>query len=176
MQLGGLKVGRKFTWKTLTEKEFYMFLCITVFTGLVHVQHRGDYWRKQWPYNFNFPHEKMSRDWFETILWSLHLNNPKEDELNAKKTKKNKKNTLDYDRLFKMKPLYTDIVTACKAHSQPSQNICIDERMVASKARVSMKQYMRDKPTKWGYKLYLLTLLQATRGLMLCLVVATFYM
>ena len=90
MQLGGLKVGRKFTWKTLTEKEFYMFLCITVFTGLVHVQHRGDYWRKQWPYNFNFPHEKMSRDWFETILWSLHLNNPKEDELNANKKKKKK--------------------------------------------------------------------------------------
>ena len=57
-----IEAGGKFTWKTLTVKEFYMLLCIIVFTGLVHVHHRGDYWRKQWPYNFNFPHKKMSRD------------------------------------------------------------------------------------------------------------------
>ncbi|XP_030290878.1 piggyBac transposable element-derived protein 4-like isoform X2 [Sparus aurata] len=146
-----IEAGSKFTWKTLTVKEFYMLLCVVVFTGLVHVHHRGDYWRKQWPYNFHFPHEKMSRDRFETILWSLHLSNPKQDVDNDRK-----RNTPDYDRLFKIKPLYTDIVAACKAHFQPSQNICIDERMVASKARISMKQYMRNKPTKWGYKLFVL--------------------
>ena len=28
--------------------------------------------------------------------------------------------------------------------------------MVATKARNSMKQYMKDKPTKWGYKLFVL--------------------
>lgn len=146
-----IEAGKKFVWKALTVNDFYIFMAIIIFSGLVHVHHRADYWKRQWPYNFSFPHEKMSRNRFETILWSLHLSNPKDDEENDRK-----KNTADYDRLFKIKPLYTDIVTACKAVFHPYQNISIDERMVASKARNSMKQYMKEKPTKWGYKLFVL--------------------
>ena len=146
-----LQAGMKFVWKVLTVNDFYIFMAIVIFSGLVKVHHRADYWRRQWPYNFHFPSENMTRDRFEAILWSLHLSNPTEDEDNERK-----KNTAEYDRLFKIKPLYTEIVTACQAHFQPYQNISIDERMVATKARNSMKQYMKDKPTKWGYKLFVL--------------------
>ena len=146
-----LQAGKKHVWKMLTVRDFYVFLSIIIFSGLVTGPNRSDYWRKKWPYNFKFPGDSMSRDRFGAIMWSLHLSNPEEDEENDRK-----RNTAEYDRLFKIKPLYTDIVTACKAHFQPHQNISIDERMVASKARISMKQYMKDKPTKWGYKLFVL--------------------
>ncbi|KAL3969518.1 hypothetical protein ACER0C_027315 [Sarotherodon galilaeus] len=143
--------GVKFQWTDLRVKDFYIFLAIIVFTGLVSVHHRADYWKREWPYNFHFPQEYMSRNRFEAIVWSLHLSNLKDDEENQKK-----RNTPQYDRLFKIKPLYDQLVNACKANFQPYENICIDERMVASKARISVKQYMKAKPTKWGYKLFVL--------------------
>lgn len=62
---------------------------------------------KAWPYNFHFPGEKMSRSRFEAILRSLHLSNPEEDEDNERK-----RNSDHYNRLFKNKLLYTEIVPA----------------------------------------------------------------
>lgn len=79
------QAGMSFKWEVLTAKDFYIFLAIILFTGLVTVHHRSDYWRKTWPYNFPFPSEKMSRNRFVAILWSLHLSDPKEDEENDKK-------------------------------------------------------------------------------------------
>uniref|UniRef100_A0A8C6SQI7 PiggyBac transposable element-derived protein domain-containing protein n=1 Tax=Neogobius melanostomus TaxID=47308 RepID=A0A8C6SQI7_9GOBI len=145
------RAGKKYPWNPLNIKEFYVFLAILIYTGLVSMHERSDYWKRSFPYGHPFPGNTMTRVRFETIVWTLHLSDPAEDEENDKK-----RNTQDYDRLFKIKPLYLQIVTACKAFFQPYQNISIDERMVSSKARISIKQYHRDKPTKWGYKLYVL--------------------
>jgi len=50
----------KFVWKVLAAKEFYIFMAIIVYTGLIQVHHRSDYWRKTWPYNFHFPGENVT--------------------------------------------------------------------------------------------------------------------
>ena len=42
----------------------------------------------------------------------------------------------------------------CKKLYQPNREFGIDERMVRSKARFSFRQYIRNKPTKWGFKLW----------------------
>uniref|UniRef100_A0A3B5PV00 PiggyBac transposable element-derived protein domain-containing protein n=1 Tax=Xiphophorus maculatus TaxID=8083 RepID=A0A3B5PV00_XIPMA len=146
-----LAAGKKFKWSPLTVDDFYKFLAIIIFSGLVQVPSKPDFWRTKWPYNFPFPRSCMTRYRFESILWSLHLSNIKKDEENEQK-----KETPHYDRLFKLKPLYDDIRVACKAHFQPMREICIDEWMVASKARIDFKQFMRDKPTRFGYKLFVL--------------------
>ncbi len=87
------------------------------------------------------------------ILWNLHLSDPNEDVENQLLKTNNDPN---YDRLFKTKPLYTEIRLACKSFYAPNINISIDERMVASKARIGIKQYIKDKPTKWGCKLFVI--------------------
>ncbi|XP_028309119.1 piggyBac transposable element-derived protein 4-like isoform X2 [Gouania willdenowi] len=144
-----LHAGSKYKWKTMTVQDFYSFLSIIIYTGLVACYERSDYWRRAFPYSFPFPGNTMTRARFEAILWSLHLSDPNEDEQNE-----SRRNTSAFDRLFKIKPLYVDMVTACQAFFHPFQNVSIEERTVSSKARISLKQ--SHKPTKLGYKLYVL--------------------
>ena len=40
---------------------------------------------------------------------------------------------------------------------QPLQNIAVDERMVKSRNRSGIRQFMKDKPTKWGINLWVAT-------------------
>ncbi|KAM3607063.1 uncharacterized protein V6R79_001352 [Siganus canaliculatus] len=70
-----LKAGIKVRWTPLTMKDFYVFLAIILFSSLVQVHNRADYWKRKFPYNFAFPHSKMTRDRFEAIMWSLHISN-----------------------------------------------------------------------------------------------------
>ena len=44
----------------------------------------------------------------------------------------------------------------CKNYYQPQQHISVDERMVKNEGQFSCKLYVRMKPTKWGFKLWVL--------------------
>lgn len=114
--------------------------------GLVGAKTIIDYWAKKTLYNFLFPRSVMLRPRFQAISWNLHLCDVGMDEQNFKI-----KETPDYEKLFKVKPLYTDIVLSCQMYFQPNKHLSVDERKVASKARTGIKQYMKDKPTKCGY-------------------------
>lgn len=72
--------GKKFPWRPLVTKEFYTFLAIVIFCGLVQCPAKDDYWRKVPPYNFPFPASAMTRKLFNTIFWCLHLSDPDDDE------------------------------------------------------------------------------------------------
>ena len=41
-----------------------------------------------------------------------------------------------------------ELELACEAYFVPGKNISIDERMVAYKGGIGMKQYIKDKPIK----------------------------
>lgn len=45
----------KLVWKVLTAKEFYIFMDIMVYTGVVQVHHRSDYWRKGMAIQLSLP-------------------------------------------------------------------------------------------------------------------------
>ena len=44
----------------------------------------------------------------------------------------------------------------CKSLYQPFQNVAVDERTVKSKHCSGIRQYIKNKPTKWGNKMWVL--------------------
>lgn len=119
--------------------------------GMVRLVSLSDYWRKSELDNLPLPSVIMSGRKFCHVSNSIHLSDPNTDAENEKK-----KGSPAYDRLCKIKPIYDVIREASKAYFHPYQHISVDPRMVASKARSGLKQYMKSKPTRWGYKLFVL--------------------
>ncbi|XDV41188.1 hypothetical protein PO909_010094 [Leuciscus waleckii] len=146
-----VKMLERSTWVPLTVAEFYSYVALVVYMGLVKVKSIADYWAQKRMYNFPYPQSIMSRARFQAISWNLHLCDLQEDEKNNKK-----KGTPGYDRLLKIKPLYTDVLSACKKHFHPNREISVNERIVATKASIGPKRCMNDKPTKLGYRLIVL--------------------
>ncbi|KTF91368.1 hypothetical protein cypCar_00031790 [Cyprinus carpio] len=145
------EAGKRFVWLPLKVQELYSYIGLMIYMGLLGAKNIIDYWSGKEIYRLPFPKSVMSRSRFQAISWNFHLCDPEDDLENARK-----RGTPAYDKLFKIKPLYTDIVTACKTYFHPDRQLAVDERMVASKARIGIKQYIKDKPTKWGYKLFVL--------------------
>ena len=105
----------------------------------------------------SLPRLVMTRDRFRTIWWNLHPSDPDKDSVNDGLL-----GTERYDKLFRVKPLYDEVRLACRAFYHPNRQLSVDERMVASKGKTGMTQYMKDKPTKWGMKLFVVA--DATNG------------
>ena len=59
------------------------------------------------------------------------------------------------DRLFKIRPLIGFLSPKFKQIPQ-QQTLCVDEQMVSFKGRSALKQYLPQKPHKWGYKIFML--------------------
>lgn len=64
--------------------------------------------------------------------------------------------TMTSDPLRKIRPLLEHIKMKCLQLYQPLQHLAVDERMVKSKARCHIVQYVQNKPCKWGFKYWVL--------------------
>jgi len=128
--------GAPATWKTSAE-EMWLFIAVHIFIGIVNLPRMHMYWEDAWRQSFVI--NSFSRQRFTELLRFFHVAPP--TPAGTRHTVIDKVSTL---------------LTACK-HSfsscyLPTQQLAFDEAMVGFKGRDSTKQYLRSKPTRWGYK------------------------
>ncbi|XP_063073836.1 piggyBac transposable element-derived protein 4-like [Engraulis encrasicolus] len=138
-------------WTDITLPDLFSYMSMLIYMGLSQLPAITDYWKQAKPYNLSFPRSVISGIKFQLITTAIHMSNPDDDAANDARI-----GTAEYDRLQKVKPMYTELQEACRNNFHPYQHLSVDERMVATKARIGFKQHQKDKPTKWGYKLFVL--------------------
>jgi hypothetical protein len=58
-----------------------------------------------------------------------------------------------HDKLFKVRPVIESVVAKCRKVPQEEKH-SIDEQIIPTKSRTSLKQYCPKKPNKWGIKVW----------------------
>ncbi|KAJ6649681.1 PiggyBac transposable element-derived protein 4 [Pseudolycoriella hygida] len=84
---------------------------------------------------------------FKKIVENMHCND------NEKQLPKSHPN---HDKLHKIKPIIELLNANSRKVYKPSDVVTVDESMIPFKGRYCLKQYMPNKPVKWGYKVWCL--------------------
>lgn len=132
-------------WKDLTVEEFKAFLGVINNMALNHKPNLNDYFSNSWLDKQPFFKDVFSRIRFSMIYWNLQIAFPDAGIVRGATSKSHKV------RLF-LKRLESNF----KKFYTPQKYISIDEYTIGFKGRVSFRVYNKDKPTKWGIKVYAL--------------------
>ena len=60
------------------------------------------------------------------------------------------------DKIYKVRPMFDRMLPLFRRYYSPRQQLSLDEGMIPTKNRLAIKQYIRDKPVRWGIKSFLL--------------------
>lgn len=86
----------------------------------------------------------MSRNTFQAINTYLHVVSVEEELQN------------EGDALKKVQPLHDHVKKTALKYYQALRELSVDERMIKSKDRSQFRQYFPNKPTKWGFKYWVI--------------------
>lgn len=127
--------------------ELKAFLGVLVIMGFHTLPSLKQYWSTDKNFHVSRVANIMTQKRFLQILRNNHLND------NNKMPKRGERG---FDKLYKLRPLIESLNKKCKRLHLPCRHMSVDESMVGFKGRCSMKQYMPMKPTKRGFKIWVL--------------------
>ena len=141
-------------WTDVSTEEMKAFIGLLILMGVLHLPRIEMYWQidddlMRTPGISSI----MSRIRFQQIFRFLHL---------ADSSGQIPAGQPGHDKLYKVRK-YVDLITSqFSANYTLHQPVTIDEAMIPFKGRLTFKQYMKNKPTKWGIKVFVLS--DATNG------------
>lgn len=122
--------------------EICNYFGIHVISGIVPMPSYKMYWSQHTRYSPIA--DVMARNRFEKLRSNLHINN-----------NDNMKTRGDpfYDKLFKVRP-FIETIKNNLSKIEPEEHNSVDEIMIPFKGHSSLKQYVKNKPHKWGIKVF----------------------
>ncbi|XP_039300501.1 piggyBac transposable element-derived protein 3-like [Nilaparvata lugens] len=126
------------------KNEIEQFFGIHIMSGVIKVPSYRLYWANV--SRFSSIADCMQRNRFDTLRSNLHVVN-NENML--------PKSHPDHDRLFKVRP-FLNILQQNFRILEHEEFSAVDEMMIPFKGRSSIKQYVKNKPHKWGIKVFCL--------------------
>lgn len=132
------------SWKNVSPDEMMKFIGLLIYMGIVQLPRLHLYWSTAELFSGLIPRGVMPRKRFFSFLGMLSV------------TDHEATNPATDGKLHRIAFLLRHINDVSALHFQPDRYISVDERMVKSKGRSGIRQYLRDKIVKWGYKLWVL--------------------
>ena len=129
--------------KVVSKQEIIKALGIILYMGIVKLPDRRMYWARAT--RIDIIANAMTRNRFSEIVAHMHFNDnalqrqPGED---------------GYDKLYKLRPFLSMVKANFRSVVEAETYQAIDEMMIPFKGRHGLKNYMPNKPVKWGYKLW----------------------
>ncbi|CAK1581011.1 unnamed protein product [Parnassius mnemosyne] len=128
----------------VTATEIRQFLGIIIFMSVYHYPNVRSYWGK---YGFDHIRQTITVNRFEKIRSVIHFN----DNAQHKPI-----GIPNHDRLHKIRPVVVHLNKLFVSVAPFDQRLSLDEQMCSTKVAHFMKQYLPNKPHKWGFKLFVL--------------------
>lgn len=125
------------SWRDTDLDEMQTFIGIIMWMGLCNFTVLENYWSNKKIYE-NYIKRIMSRNRFQLLLKMWHFSN---NDLESE------------DRLQKITPLIDMVRKSFQDAYIPGEYVCIDETLVPFRGRLKFKQYISNKPHKFGIKM-----------------------
>ncbi|XP_068115883.1 piggyBac transposable element-derived protein 4-like [Hyperolius riggenbachi] len=132
-------------WTPATTRDLKVFLGLTFDMALSPLPEQQLYWTKNPILCIPIYSSRMSRRRYQMLLTCLHFSN-NADHLPP--------NDPAHDRLFKLRPFIDHLNRTFTEKYMPEQRIAIDESLIPFHGRLAIKQYIPNKRSRYGIKLY----------------------
>ena len=132
-------------WEDTRPTEIQAYLGIIGAMSVCNLPNYKLYWQSEWPFTLPAFKGIFIRSRFEKLNQYFHLHDARNNP---------PKGAPGHDMLCHVRPLLDRVSTACLMEYNPSKENSIDEAMIPFKGRLSVKQYLPAKPTKFGIKVW----------------------
>jgi hypothetical protein len=134
-------------WQDTNFNEMKTFLGMLILMGLVYKPRIAMYWAQDSLIETPIFSQLMTRNRFLLLTKFLHFSN--NDEYDAGDPGR--------DKIFKIREVTNLLVEQWRTVYTPGKYLCVDESLIAFKGRLSFKQYIRTKRSRFGVKFYTLS-------------------